>query len=171
VGAIAAIFALYAVLGVTRGGVDPEVASNPRFTYETGVLVLVGIAALVGPIRPPANRRRTRLIALVGTLVVIALAFNLRLLIDGRELMLERADLTRALITVALDPNRPSGVDPNRSLVVVPSPASLEQVVARYGSPLGDRLVQDSVRPIPSDTLAEARQWLIEGPPPKIGGG
>jgi hypothetical protein len=169
-GPIAAIYALYVVLGITRGTSEPEIASNPRFTYESGVLLLIGLAALIGPVQAVATRRSfVRWTALGGTLLAIALAFNVRLLIFGRELMLERADLTRALVTVALEPN-PAGVDPNRSLIVVPSPASLQRIVARYGSPLTDTLAPDAVRPIPEDTLAEARTWLTEGPPPNITG-
>jgi hypothetical protein len=170
-GPIAAIYALYVVLGITRGTSEPEIASNPRFTYESGVLLLIGLAALIGPVQAVATRRSfVRWTALGGTLLAIALAFNVRLLIFGRELMLERADLTRALVTVALEPN-PAGVDPNRSLIVVPSPASLQRIVARYGSPLTDTLAPDAVRPIPEDTLAEARTWLTEGPPSNIAGG
>jgi hypothetical protein len=98
-------------------------------------------------------------------------AFNVRLLFDGRDLFLERADLTRALITVALEPDDLPGLDRDRSLVVVPSPRSLEEIVGRYGSPLRDSLAGDAVRPIPPETLDEARTWLTEGPPPKITGG
>jgi hypothetical protein len=171
-GPIAAIYALYVVLGITRGATEPEIASNPRFTYESGVLLLIGLAALIGPVQAFATRRPfIRWTAVGGTLLAIALAFNVRLLIFGRELMLERADLTRALVTVALEPNLPPGVDPNRSLIVVPSPADLARIVARYGSPLTDTLAPDAVRLIPEDTLAEARTWLTEGPPPQITGG
>ena len=173
-GAIAAIAFFYLLLGVTRGAVEPEVAANPRFTYESGVLLLVGIAALVGPVRLP-SRPQPRLAWTAASIavLVLALVFNVRLLLDGREVMLERADFTRALITVELDPGRPSSVDPNRSLIVVPAPALLEDVVRRYGSPLTDSLAQDAVRPITPEGLDKARTWLRDGPPPNIrpGGG
>jgi hypothetical protein len=52
----------------------------------------------------------------------------------------------------------------------VPSPRSLEAIVARYGSPLRDWLADDSVRPIPAATLDEARVWLVEGPPARVSG-
>jgi hypothetical protein len=169
IGPIAGVAVLYAVVGVTRGLTDVGIAVNPRLTYESGVLLLVGAAALLGPIHvPEAGTRRLAILTAAGAVIAISVAFNVRLLLDGRTLFLERADLTRALITVALDPDRPPGVDPNRSLVVVPSPASLQQIVARYGSPLTDALTPNAVRPIPADTLSEARRWLVEGPPANV---
>jgi hypothetical protein len=172
IGPIAGVAVLYAVVGVTRGLTDAGIAVNPRLTYESGTLLLVGVAALLGRIRlPKAGTRRLAILTATGALIAISVAFNVRLLLDGRTLFLERADLTRALVTVALEPDRPPTVDPNRTLVVVPSPASLEDIVARYGSPLTDALAPDAVRPIPADTLAEARRWLIEGPAANVTGG
>jgi hypothetical protein len=171
-GPAAAIIVLYAILGLTRGPVEPEVATNPRFTYESGMLLMVAVAGLVGrDIR--LTRPRTRVIAnaAAGAIFIVALAYNTRLLIEGRQVMLDRADLARAVVTVALDPNRPAGVDLDRSLKVVTSPARLEQVVARYGSPLTETIAPDAVRPIRPETLAEARRWLIDGPPPEVIGG
>jgi hypothetical protein len=174
IGAIAALAFFYGLLGLTRGSAEPEVAANPRFTYESGLLLLVGIAALVGPIRWPTRpQARLTWTASAAAVLVLALVFNLRLLLDGREVMLERADFTRALITAELDPGRPATVDPNRSMIVVPAPALLADVVRRYGSPLTDSLAQDAVRPIPPEALDKARTWLRDGPPPNIrpGGG
>jgi hypothetical protein len=57
----------------------------------------------------------------------------------------------------------PATTDPNRSLIYVPSPASLETVVARYGSPLSDALVPDAVEPLSPELLAAARQGLAVG--------
>ena len=172
IGPIAGVAVLYAVVGVTRGPTDVGIAVNPRLTYESGILLLVGAAALLGRFQmPDRGAGRLAILTATGGVIAISVAFNVRLLLDGRTLFLERADLTRALVTVALDPDRPPAVDPNRSLVVVPSPASLERIVARYGSPLTDTLVPDAIRPIPDETLAEAWRWLTEGPPPNVTGG
>ena len=107
---------------------------------------------------------RKRLFTTVGLAVwaTTALILNGRLLVAGRELFLARADMTRALVTVALEP-LPHEVDPTRSLVLVPSPESLRRIVAQYGDPRTDRLVPGSVRPIPPEVLAEARRRLVEG--------
>jgi hypothetical protein len=168
-GPMVGIVALYELIGLTRG---EDAALNPRFTYETGILLLVGLAALAGPIRLPERRDvRLAVVATSGVALAVSLAFNVRLLFAGRDLFLVRADLTRALITAALDPDRPPEIDPERSLVLVPSPASLGRIVDLYGSPLTDQLSPDAVRPISAELLAEARTWLIEGPPPQIRGG
>jgi hypothetical protein len=91
-----------------------------------------------------------------------ALLLNGRFLLAGRELFLLRADMTRALVTVALAPDLPAGGDPSRSLVLVPSPDSLRRIAEAYGDPRTDRLVPGAVRPIPPQILAEARRRLVE---------
>jgi hypothetical protein len=135
-------------------------------------MLIVGIAGLVGPIRVPTMRwRRLVLMTAIGGILATSLVFNIRLLLEGREIFLARADMTRALITVALDPGRPPGVDLQRSLVLVPSPATLERIVEAYGSPVRDTLASNAVRPIPPAVLAEARRRLIEGAPIPVAGG
>ena len=94
-----------------------------------------------------------------------ALILNGRFLLAGRELFLARADMTRALITVALAPDIPASVDRSRSLVLVPSPDALRRIADAYGDPRTDSIVPGSVRPIPPEILAEARRRLIEGAP------
>ena len=49
------------------------------------------------------------------------------------------------------------------TLILVPSPASLERIIAAYGSPLGDSILPGAVEAIPPDVLAEARRRLAEG--------
>ena len=98
----------------------------------------------------------------LGGLVAAALVFNARLLLDGRDLFLLRAARTRALITVAMERPLPATTDPNRSLILVPSPAELELLLARYGSPLTDVLVPVAVEPVPPDNPAAA-EGLAEG--------
>jgi hypothetical protein len=71
--------------------------------------------------------------------------------------------MTRALVTVGLHRPLPESTDPNRSLVLVPSPVSLERIVSAYGSPVGDSLVPQAVEPIPPDVMAEAQRRLEEG--------
>ena len=93
-----------------------------------------------------------------------ALVTNVGLLVLGRELFLQRADMTRALVTVTLDPDRPRGFD-DRSPVLIPSPADVRWIVAKYGDPRSDALVPASVREIPPEILLEARRRLVDGPP------
>ena len=73
-------------------------------------------------------------------IVAFSLVWNVSLMLAGRALYAERADLTRALIVVGTTDPLPPGVDPNLNLVLVPSPVQLRSVLATYGSPMADRL-------------------------------
>jgi hypothetical protein len=164
VGCAAGIATLYGLIGLTRAHQFEGIVDYTRYTYIGAILLLVGVSALVGRVKlPEPGRRRLWFIAAGGGLLVVALAFNVRLLVDGRELFLDRAAMTRALVTVGLQRPLPTSTDPNRTLVLVPSPVALERIVAVYGSPVGDSLVPDAVEPIPSDVMAEAQRRLEEG--------
>ena len=163
------IAAQYALIAVTRAGVTSDQVHYARYTYVAAVLALVALGALLGPwLRDLALATgRRRLTTLAGAAVVIELAFlwNVRLLMDGRQIFVERAEMTRALVTVALASDRPAAVDLGRSLVLVPSPTRLESIVAAYGSPLSDVLQPWAVPTIRPETLAEAERRLIYGAP------
>ena len=163
-GCVAGIVLLYGLIGLTRAHQFAGIIDYTRYTYVSGILLLVGLAALLGRVELPSpGRRRLVVVAAGGALLAVALVFNARLLVDGRELFLDRAAMTRALVTVGLERPLPEPTDPDRTLVLVPSPASLDRIVAAYGSPVGDSLVPGAVEPIPPDVLTEARRRLIEG--------
>ena len=169
---IAAVIALYVLTGLTRSGLFEGIIEYTRYTYISAVLTLLALGSLAGRVTvPPTAAARLTTIAIVGIWLSFALVTNVGLLILGRDLFLGRADLTRALVTVSLEPDRPPGVDGSRSLVFVPaSPDALRDIVARYGDPRGDSLVPGSVRHIPPEVLAEARRRLVEGAPiPSVG--
>jgi hypothetical protein len=170
-GAFAGITVLYGVIGLTRAHQFDGIVYYTRYTYVSGILLAVGLASLARHAHlPSAPSGRLVAIGVGGSLLAVSLVFNVRLLIDGRQLFLDRAAMTRALVTVALDRPLPATTDPNRSLILVPSPASLERIVAAYGSPLSDSILPDAVEPIPASVLAEARRRLAEGVnPPAVG--
>jgi hypothetical protein len=163
-GCVAAIITLYGLIGLTRSHDFAGIVDYTRYTYISGILLLIGVGSLAGPIRiPEVQSRRLLTMVPLGGLLAAALVFNARLLVDGRDLFLTRAARTRALVTVAMERPLPATTDPNRSLILVPSPASLDRLIARYGSPLSDTLVPDAVQPIPPELLAAARKGLAEG--------
>ena len=166
IGIALAIVAQYALAALVRAHLFEGQAEYTRYMYAPAVLAIVAAGVLVRGIKRTAVGRK-RLFTTVGLAVwaTTALILNGRLLLAGRELFLQRADMTRALVTVALEPQLPPGVDPGRSLVLVPSPESLRRIAEQYGDPRTDRLVPGSVRPIPPEVLAEARRRLIEGAP------
>ena len=164
VGAIAGTVTLYALIGLTRGNQFAGFVDYTRYTYVASILLIVGLSALVGWVDVPApGRPRLAGLAIAGGLLAVALVYNIRLLVAGRELFLGRAAMTRALVTVALERPLPPSTDPDRTLILVPSPTSLERIVAADGSPLGDSILPGAVQAIPSGVLAEARRRLAEG--------
>src|SRR4029079_2832053 len=94
----------------------------------------------------------------------LSLLWNVRLLLDGRDLFLQRADLTRALVALATTDPLPAGVEPAVDLVLIPSPERVRAIVARFGSPRGDSLAGDAVRPIPEEAKAEALKRALDPP-------
>jgi hypothetical protein len=166
IGLFVAIATLYALSGLVRAQTLVGAADYPRYTYLAGIMALVLVGSLIGRVTlPAAGARRTAAIGLLGGWIAAALILNLTLLLYGRALFLDRADMTRALTIVALDPDAPAGVDRDRSLVLIPSPASMARIAAAYGDPRTDSIVPWAVRPVPPDVLAEARRRLIEGAP------
>ena len=164
IGCLGGIVALYVLTGLVRAQLVADAALYTRYTYLAGSLLLVALGALVG--RDAGAIRlapRPRLLAVAGgaTVLALALTWNVRLLIDGRGLFLERAERTRALVTVGLEP-LPAQVEPDRTLILVPSPASLAHLVAGHGSPLMDPLVVGGVPPISDAALADAERRLLE---------
>jgi hypothetical protein len=163
---LAAIAVEYGLIGLVRGNLFAGQVDYTRYTYASGILLLVAVGTLAGRTRyAPPRRFRPVVVATAISVVGLAFAFNIALLVGGRELFLERADMTRALVTAGLRRPLPAGTDPERTLVLVPAPASLERIVAAYGNPKTDALVPFAVRPIPSAVQAEADRRVREGAP------
>lgn len=164
VGCVAGMVALYGLIGVTRAHQFEGIVDYTRYTYVSSILLVIGLSALVGRVAFPAtDRARIAMIAATAGLLTLSLVWNVRLLVEGRDLFRERAAMTRALVTVGLERPLPAPTDPERTLVLVPSPVSLERIVAAFGSPLRDSIVPDAVEPILPDVLAEAQRRLVEG--------
>jgi hypothetical protein len=166
VAALVAIAALYAMVALVRAQLFEGIENYTRYTYVSSILAIVGSSALVGLVRIPSGGR-PRLAATAALIVwlIVGLTAEIQLLTAGREIFLARADMTRALVTVALEPDRSAGVDGSRSLVLVPSPDALREIASRYGDPRTDALVPWSVRSIPPEIMTEARRRLVEGAP------
>ncbi len=164
VGCLGGILVLYVLTGLVRAQLVADAALYTRYTYFAGPLLLVALGALVGPDllgRPLTPRLRTLLVAVGGTVLALALVWNVRLLIEGRALFLERAERTRALVTVGLSA-LPPAIERDRTLILVPSPASLDRLVAEHGSPLRDPLVVGGLPPISDAAMADALRRVEE---------
>ena len=163
VGIAVGIVAQYALTAVIRSHLSEGAAEYTRYLYTPVILSIVAAGVLLRGIKRTAmGRKRLYTTAALAAWATTALLLNGRFLLAGRELFLLRADMTRALVTVALAGDLPAGSDPSRSLVLVPSPDSLRRIADLYGDPRTDRVIPGAVRPIPPQTLAEARRRLAE---------
>ena len=173
VACLVAVALFYALIALARSFVGVSTATLTRYTYVSVVLVSIGLSAQIG--RPRMTSPFTRRAWVLGgtAVLTLALVWNVRLLVAGRALFAERAERTRALVTVALDRPLPATTDPDRSLVLVPSPNALARIVDAYGSSLDDDLVPWAVASIRPEVLADAERVLREGaeiplPPPRV---
>ena len=168
--AIACLLAIaveYTIVGIVRAQLEVDASLYTRYAYLSGILALIAAASLIGT---PVVAPERRLLLVTAGVVVLAfsLAWNVALLLAGRELYADRAELTRAIATVGITDPLPPGVDPNLSLVLVPSPVQLRGLIATYGSPLGDSLAPGSIPPVSAASLVEATRraqnppdWLL----------
>jgi hypothetical protein len=156
---------MYVLLGLVRSGIGIEAQYYTRYTYLSGIFALLALAAAIGR-RPMPEVPRVRLVAVgaIGLVVALSLLWNVRLLLLGRDLFLERADMTRALVALATTDPLPSGVEASVDLVLIPSPDRVRAIVARFGSPLSDSLAGGAVPPIPEAVRAEALQRAQDPP-------
>jgi hypothetical protein len=162
-----AIVAEYTIVGIVRAQLEVDASLYTRYAYLSGILALIAAASLIG--RPAIPAARRPLLVGVGVAVLaFSLAWNVALLLAGRALYAERADLTRALVTVGTTDPLPPGVDRNLNLVLVPSPVQLRSVIDTYGSPMTDALAPGFVPPVSDAALAEATRraqnppaWLL----------
>ncbi len=165
----ATIVVAYALIALTRAGVTINQAHYTRYTYITAIVLLIGLAALIGPrlptLRSVSPRARLAAVAIAAVVLELAFIWNVRLLIDGRQIFVERAALTRALVAAAISPDRPAEADLDRALILVPSPHALERIVAAHGSPVEDWFWGSQVEPLRPPLLVEANRRLVEGPP------
>jgi hypothetical protein len=153
-----AIVAEYTIVGIVRAQLDVDASLYTRYAYLSGILALIAGASLLG--RPAIPTERRPLVVAAG----FSLAWNVTLLLGGRALYADRADLTRAFVTLGTTDPLPAGVDPGLSLVLVPSPTQLRQVIARYGSPMRDSLAPGAVPPVSEAAQAEALRRALDPP-------
>lgn len=165
VGCVAGTATFYGLIGLARASIGADLADYSRYTYVSAILLVVGIAPVIGrPSIATPNLRRTWVLV-GGTILALSVLWNVRLLVSGRTIFVDRAAMTRALVTAGLQRPLPASTDPDRSLVLVPSPNSLSRLVAAYGSPVTDSLVPWAVAMIPDAVRVEAERRVREGAP------
>ncbi len=87
VGCLGGIVVLYVLTGLVRAQLVDDAALYTRYTYLAGALLMVATGALIGPrVVGLTLTPRVRLVAVAtgGTVLVLAVAWNLQLLVAGR---------------------------------------------------------------------------------------
>jgi hypothetical protein len=156
------LLALYAIVGLARS--QHQGGGAPRLVYFAGPLVIVALSELIGrPALPRNPRGRVVLVAAAIPLIALSVVWNIALLLHGRDLFAQRADITRAMVELELNP--PAGVafDRTKPQIIMPSAAILANVVGRYGSPLRDAFAD--VPPPSTEARAKASAYLFESGP------
>lgn len=158
-----AIAAEYTIVGIVRAQLEVDASLYTRYAYLSGILALIALASLVG--QPLISTARRPIVVAVGVAILaFSLVWNVTLLVGGRQLYAERADLTRAYVVLGTTDPLPPGVDPNLSLVLVPSPVELRRVIATYGSPMTDVLAPGAVPPVSDAAMADATRRAQDPP-------
>ena len=163
-GCLAGIAAQYALIGIFRTSGVEDATAYSRYTYISATLTIVGMSAVIGALWLPGEGRAHRVERawrrgapyVGGAILALALTWNVRLLLEGRELFERAAATTRAFVTVGLEQPRSARTDPKWPIGLVPAPADLQRIVDRYGSPLADSLAPGFVGPIDPELRAEA---------------
>jgi len=170
VACLLAIAAEYTIVGIVRAQLEVDASLYTRYAYLSGILALIALASLIGT--PAIAVARRPLVVAVGVVIVaFSLVWNVALLVGGRQLFAERADLTRAYVVIGTTDPLPPGVAADLSMVLVPSPMELRRIIALYGSPLTDSLAPRSVPPVSEGAIADATHraqnppdWLLALP-------
>jgi hypothetical protein len=163
VACLLAIAAEYAIVGIVRAQLEVDASLYTRYAYLSGLLALITAASLIGRPTVPAARRSIAVTIGVAVLA-FSLVWNVTLLVAGRTLYAQRADLTRAFVTLGTTDPLPPGVDPALSLVLVPSPIELRRVIETYGSPMADALAPGSIPPVSAGALEDATRRAQDPP-------
>lgn len=155
-----AVVVQYAILGLIRAQLFDGAAEYSRYAYLSGIFALLGLVALVGRRPMPADpRRRMVTLSAIAGVFTLAMVWNVWLLLAGRELFADRADRTRAIVTVVTG-EPPAGVNPDEVELMDRTITRLREVLGEFGTPLQDSLAGDAVRPVPASVVDEVRASL-----------
>jgi hypothetical protein len=148
------MLAAYAVTGLARAQLGVEQATAARYVYTVAPFVLLAVSAWLGTLSP-IEPRRPRVALTVAAFLTIALAANVVQLRWWQQFFIERAEETRAAITLVLESAAspaglatPSGRPPEGFVEStteslsdangLPDADRLRELIERYGDPLTD---------------------------------
>jgi hypothetical protein len=162
IGSLAGLVSMYALVGVARAELQPDYTTRGRYVYVAAFFLVLCIADLMAGADFRVLHSHSRRVAAIaaGTLFTWALLVNVISLETARTQFQHQADVTRAVIHLAIEHEGEPWLDPGAHLDLMPTARELPGFVRNHGSPLEDAYVP-SVVPTPSDrAYAEARRYL-----------
>lgn len=152
--ALAGLTVEFVLIGSTRAYLGPGYAAVSRYLYPAVVLVLIAIAAALGPPRSWLTARRRLVLVALALIVMVGGLAELR---AGRDYMLAHARETRAVLEYARTYDGLADVPDDRSLFPLPTVGRLRELVAAAGDPS----VAAGGRRDPAPTASEQDRALL----------
>jgi hypothetical protein len=148
-GALLAIGAMYAFIGLVRADLPSDFATRSRYVYIAAFFLFLAVADWLPVIRDwTAGRPRLRLAAnvVLSIALIAAVVANVAAFGRIRGQFQANADLTRAYIELALANRDAPWTDPDSPLPGMPPVPDLIKTIEVSGSPLRDDLVPSVVK-------------------------
>ena len=163
-GCLVGIASMYAVIGAGRAELEPDYTTRSRYVYIAGFFLVLCVADLLrgepSTGTSPSSQARLVTVAAGGVLLAWVVVANIGSLFTVRTQFQFQADVTRAMIQLAIEHEGESWLDPDARLDLMPPARELPALVERHGSPLEDAYFP-SVVPVPEQrAYDDARRYL-----------
>lgn len=163
IGCLLGLVSMYALIGVARAELDFDYTTRGRYVYVAGFFVVLCVADLLQRSELlETGRVRSGMAIATGAVLVLAwvVAININSLLTVRTQFQFQADVTRAVIELALENEGAPWLDPEAGLDLMPPAGELPALIEEHGSPLEDEYFPWVV-PLPqAAACADARRYL-----------
>lgn len=164
IGCLLGVASMYAVIGIARAELDFDYTTRGRYVYVAAFLLILCIADLIDVGHAltllPSTSRAAAGIGLVGVLLAWVIAVNSIALGTVQTQFQYQADLTRAIIELAIEHEGEPWLDRDAGLDLMPPAGELPAFVERYGSPLTDAYFPTVVPAPQPQAYHDARRLL-----------
>jgi hypothetical protein len=147
--AVAGLIGLLAQLvltGLVRAHLGVVQATSSRYVYVAAVLLLIAASGWIGS---RFAELRVRPLVVLAAVLALALGGNLSALPSGRDAYLQRADATRAAISLIQRYGGSPAVSLEAGLYPIPGKRGLGEIQQTFGLPTEDAILPDAAPPSP----------------------
>ena len=176
VGCLVGMTSMYTGIGVARAELEPDYTTRSRYVYIAAFFLVLCIADLLrhgaSTRTSPSSRARLAALAAGGLLLAWVVVVNIGSLFTVRTQFQFQADVTRAIIQLAVEHEGEAWLDPDAGLDFIPPARDLPSLVERHGSPLEDDYFASVARVPTAAAFQAARRYLsrkVDKDPSKSG--